>query len=120
MTRYEKIIEFADKWIDKFKDEKTTDIELLDDQTFSESCFDLKFKMDCGNSFKEKYQIESFDEVLDILEDVEDLDCLGSVIFSHWRYFNHWAYYGSEIYEYRDWFVKTLNRLKILAQKEIK
>ena len=52
-----------------------------------------------------------------ILDKVDDIEALASAIFSHWRYFNHWAYISSEINEYRDWFVKMLEKLKELALK---
>lgn len=115
-TRKRQVIAFADKWIAKFKDEQSTCYDLADDSSFSDDCFKLKFEMDCGHGFCDKYKVAKLEDAVNILSQVDDLDYLASAIFSHWRYFNHWAYGGDEIMEHRDWFIATLERLKELAE----
>lgn len=114
-NRNERIRDFADKWLAKFQDKNTNGYDLADDASFADSCFALKFEMDCGQGFCKKYGIENLGEVLSVLDRVDDIDYLASAIFSNWRYFNHWAYSCSEILDHRDWFIATLTKLKELA-----
>lgn len=115
------IKDFAVKWIDKFRDPDINYLELVD-HFISDECTALGFKMDCGNSFSEKYgeAVNDYEELLKIIDDVDDIDLLGSAIYSQWRYFNHWAYSGAEIVEYknRSWFILALSRLAILAEED--
>lgn len=114
----EQIKDFAVKWVDKFRDPDINYLELVD-HFISDDCAALGFKMDCGNAFSEKYgeAVNDYEELLKIIDDVDDIDLLGSAIYSQWRYFNHWAYSGTEIVEYknRSWFILALSRLAILA-----
>ena len=113
--RNKQIVEFVDKWIPKFADKKT--IHLVAEQIdFGDDCFALKFEMDCGQSFQEKYNCP-LEKAMSIADQVDDLDCIASAIFSYWRYFNHWAYFPSEIRDHQDWFIVMLNRLKELAAR---
>ena len=52
---------------------------------------------------------------------MNDIDLLGSAIYSQWRYFNHWAYSGEEILELRNrsWFILELDRLAMLAGENL-
>ena len=111
--RNKRIIEFEDKWIPKFADSNVSCYELVETD-FADDCFALKFEMDCGQGLRDKYSLRLEDAVL-ILNRINDIDFLGSIIFSYWRYFNHWAYDSSEINEHRDWFVTMLEKLKELA-----
>ena len=114
----EQIKDFAVKWVDKFRDPDINYLELVD-HFISDDCAALGFKMDCGNEFSEKYgeAVNNYEELLKIIDDVDDIDLLGSAIYSQWRYFNHWAYSGAEIVENmnRSWFILALSRLAILA-----
>lgn len=114
----EQIKDFAVKWVDKFRDPNINYLELVD-HFISDDCAALGFKMDCGNAFSEKYgeAVNDYEELLKIIDDVGDIDLLGSAIYSQWRYFNHWAYSGAEIVEFknRSWFILALSRLAILA-----
>ena len=79
--------------------------------------------MDCGHAFQEKYK-DAFNNLRTlnrVLDRIDDIDLLGSAIYSKWRYFNHWAYDAAEILSQpsRGWFVAILSRMKYLANKEL-
>ena len=95
-----KMIAFADKWIEKFKTSKY--YEIVDDPEFPEECRSLGFDVDMGDA---------------LLNDFPK--ALGNAIFSNWRWFNHGAYSSSSLDEdnNRDWFICALTRLKELATK---
>lgn len=118
MADMKQIYEFAVKWCDKFRDQKTNYIELVD-HYLADDCEALGFEMDCGHAFSEKYgDAASDNEALDkIIDDVDDIPLLGSAIYSRWRYFNHWAYSGAEVLEpkNRAWFILALSRLALLT-----
>ncbi len=50
---------------------------------------------------------------------MNDIELLGSAVYSRWRYFNHWAYKTEEILEHknRTWFILALSRLAVLSEK---
>lgn len=118
MADMKQVHEFAVKWCDKFRDQKTNYIELVD-HYLADDCEALGFEMDCGHTFSEKYgDAASDNEALDkIIDDVDDIPLLGSAIYSRWRYFNHWAYSGAEVLEpkNRAWFILALSRLALLT-----
>lgn len=93
MRNLKQVHDFAEKWIDKFRDQKINYVELVD-HYMADDCADLGFQMDCGHAFSEKYgsAASKYDELDKIIDDVTDIDLLGSAIYSRWRYFNHWAY----------------------------
>ena len=109
------IIEFCDKWIILFSDENTDAYTLCDDISFGDECLSFGWKMDCGKSFLKKYNCTFFNDALLHIENENDIALLGSLLFSHWRYFNHWAYSASDILQYRNWFLAVLQRIKTLA-----
>lgn len=118
MPDMKQIHDFAVKWCDKFRDENTNYIELVD-HFMADDCAALGFEMDCGHAFSEKYgQAANNHEALEkIINDVTDIPLLGSAIYSQWRYFNHWAYTGAEILEpqNRNWFITALAHLEKLS-----
>ena len=118
MRTLKQVHDFATKWIDKFRDQKINYFELVD-RYMSDDCAALGFQMDCGHAFSEKYgnAASRYDELDKIIDDVTDIDLLGSAIYSRWRYFNHWAYDASTILENenRSWFILALSRLAILS-----
>lgn len=89
----------------------------------ADDCDALGYKMDCGDSFSERYgkAVSNYEELNRIIDDVNDIDLPGSAIYSQWRYFNHWAYDGEEILEFenRSWFILALNRLVRLSGKAL-
>ena len=110
----ERMVVFCDKWIELFSNEDTSYLKLMDDSSFAEDCCLFGWEMDYGEAFFNKYKCESFRNALQYVSEEDNMALLGSLLFSHWRYFNHWAYSGSEILEYRDWFVVVLQRIKSL------
>ena len=112
------IKEFAQKWLEKFRDPNICYIELVE-HYFADDCQALGFEMDCGHAFQERYgsAVNNADELLKIIDEIDDARLLGSAIYSQWRYFNHWAYSGAEILEpkNREWFIIALKRVEELA-----
>ena len=112
------IKEFAQKWLEKFQDPNICYIELVD-HYFADDCQTLGFEMDCGHAFGERYgnAVNNADALREIIDEISDMQLLGSAIYSQWRYFNHWAYSGAEILESenREWFIIALKRLEELA-----
>ena len=123
MSDLKQIYEFAVKWCNKFKDENTNYMELVD-HYMADECEALGFKMDCGHSFAEKYgeAVHNLDALEQIIDQVTDISLLGSAIYSQWRYFNHWAYSGKEILnpKNRAWFTTALFWLGDLAMRRLK
>lgn len=115
------ILYFVDKWLNKFLDETTNYIELVD-HYMADECKALGFEMDSGASFTEKYghQAGNIDVFCHIIDQVTDISILGNAIYSSWRYFNHWAYSAKEILypENRQWFIVALIRLGELAIRQ--
>lgn len=120
MRNLKQVHDFAIKWIDKFRDQKINYIELVD-HYMADDCEALGFLMDCGHAFSEKYgnAASKYDELDKIIDDVTDIELLGSAIYSQWRYFNHWAYDAASIlaFENRSWFILALSRLAILSRE---
>lgn len=123
MADMKQIHEFAVKWYDKFRNKKTTYIELVD-HYMADDCEALGFVMDCGHAFSEKYgkAANDFEALERIIGEITDIPLLGSAIYSRWRYFNHWAYSGEEILELKNraWFTMALSRLGELAECHMK
>ncbi len=117
MANYDEIHEFAEKWIDKFRDLKINYIELVD-HYFADDCEQLGFEMDCGAAFDRKYGAFGSSKALDkVVDEITDISLLGSALYSKWRYFNHWAYDAAEILEpeNRAWFILALSRIALLT-----
>ena len=88
MEFLEQVHLFATKWIEKFRDQKISYIELVD-HYLADDCQALGFQMDCGHAFSEKYgdAASSCDALNRIIDEVTDIKLLGSAIYSQWRYF---------------------------------
>lgn len=116
------IVSVCDKWMEKFTDADISYVELVD-HYLADDCNTFGFEMDCGHAFQEKYK-DAFNNLRTlnrVLDRIDDIDLLGSAIYSKWRYFNHWAYDAAEILSQpsRGWFVAILSRMKYLANKEL-
>ena len=120
MEEQRRLIEFAEKWLAKFRDEKSTDYDLAD-HFLADDCKALGFEMDCGHAFGEKYgrAEHCWEELVRVIDEVDDIALLGSAIYSRWRYFNHWAGPGEYITDEpnRKWFVIALDRMLTLAKE---
>ena len=88
MEYLEQVHLFAIKWIEKFRDQKISYIELVD-HYLADDCQALGFQMDCGHTFSEKYgDAASIRDALNrIIDEITDIKLLGSAIYSQWRYF---------------------------------
>lgn len=122
MEYKEQVSAFAKKWIEKFRNREIDYIELVD-HDLADDCEALGFQMDCGKSFSDKYGIAvgNDTELAKIIDDITDIQLLGSAIYSRWRYFNHWAYDAAAILETknRTWFLLALDRLATLAGDDL-
>lgn len=114
------IYKFAIKWCEKFSDAKTDNIDLIGHR-MADDCEALGFEMDCGVAFEQHFNNAISDHIaLDqIIDNVSDIQLLGSAIYSRWHYFNHLSYNGAEILEpsNRMWFMLALSRLAYLTDK---
>ncbi|WP_446787748.1 hypothetical protein [Macellibacteroides fermentans] len=112
------IHDFAIKWIDKFRNVKTTDREV--EEGFADECFALGFNMDCGHSFEEAFPgsnaFNDYKQLIGIIDQIKDIKLLGTAIFSQWRYITHWSYMDSLLSEEnRQWFVIAFERLALIT-----
>ncbi|MFR4554336.1 MAG: hypothetical protein ACLT39_00970 [Peptoniphilus sp.] len=121
MTDFKKICNFSNKWLKKFSN-KEPKLKDLMDLSMAEEWMELGFSLELGHEFLKKYGNETgkLDKLKEIIDEVNEIDLLGSVIFLNWRYFNHWAYDQSEILKEDNinWFILTLNHLYQLAAKD--
>lgn len=87
----------------------------------ADDCVALGFEMDCGNAFSERYgkAVSYYEELDKIIDDVKDIELLGSAIYAQCRHFNHWAYAGEETLKFKNcsWFILALGRLAMLTGK---
>jgi hypothetical protein len=114
---------FAVKWHNKFCTEQTNYYIFIDpmpgEDDMGEEMYQLGFKMDCGHAFTSVYG-NAFNEVKElskVVSWIDNIDLLGSAIYSKWRYYKHWAYSGAEILnpQNREWFIVALSRLAELT-----
>lgn len=72
------VYDFAVKWCYKFRDQKINYIELVD-HYMADDCDALGFKMDCGNSFSERYGkvVNDYEELNKIIDEVSNIELLG-------------------------------------------
>lgn len=113
------IHEFSIKWIEKFKVQNKNSHELFETMDFPNECWTLGIEMDGVKLFSEKYGSESFRELESlqrIIYNVDDIQALGNLIFSKWRWFNHGDYV---VYKPEDekWFIMAFNRLIELTKE---
>lgn len=110
---------FAKKWSNKFRNPQTDYLELVD-HYLADECDEIGFNLDGGVEFSKRYGKAVFElkELEKIIHNVNDLEILGSAIYSRWRYFNHWSNNSEEILEvnHREWFILALDRLAKLSE----
>ena len=109
---------FSEKWIKILSSEHPQ--EQVFESSFGEECTALGFQMDCGEEFNKSYpgcfEIHNH-KLAQAIADINDVDLLGSVLFSQWRYLTHWAWAYSLDQETRGWFLIVLKRMKELTRK---
>lgn len=108
------IKEFTDKWLSIFK-APPPEANWLFEEFMGNDCWAVGFEMDCGRSFIDAY---STDEALNtsealskIINKIDDVELLGSAIFSKWRSITHWSYESGFTDENKAWFITALERL---------
>ena len=112
MNRLDEISTFASKYLGLYESESTSipDVE----EGFADACFAFGFEMDCGQRFIGRYSERAFydaEELRRVIGDVDDVDPLGSAIFSRWRYVTHWAESSLLAEEHCRWFIIAFARL---------
>lgn len=117
MLKMEEIHNFAVKWLDKFRDQNINYLELID-HNFCAECNALGFKTDLGNMFIEKYgdAFCNYEVLNNIIDEVNDIQLLGSAIYSRIDYFSNLEE-KERISEpqNRTWFILSLGRLVVLT-----
>ena len=114
LTTPDKINHFAIKWRQKVFD-RSPDIV---DFKFAEECWDLGFIMDMGNSLKKAFptiKIENPRCLKTIINSINDIEFLGTAIFSYWRFrckLEWGAIYNDES---REWLLLAFDRLIALT-----
>ncbi|MFZ7119517.1 MAG: hypothetical protein ACOWWH_01020 [Eubacteriaceae bacterium] len=120
MEKEKEVHEFAVKWFEKYRSPKTKESEV--EEGFSEECISLGFEMDCVKAFEATYKdtnaLKDYAALDRIINQVHDINLLGSAIFSQWRYVTHWAETGLLNHEYREWFIIAFARLVVLSSEE--
>ena len=116
-----KINEYIVKFSDLLNDNGIPEMEVLDNPEIGDGFKQLGFEMDCGKMFEDKYGPKAFSdsEALErVIDGIEDVQLLGSAVFSKWRYYNHWAY-GESIRadDSRKWFNVILGRIVELTRE---
>lgn len=111
---------FAEQWEEFFKNPNSNkDFEI----TFGEQCERLGFQMDSGGKFISVCENHGcshpFDEdMTESLKKIEDIDIIGSGLFSYWRELTHWCF----MYQLDDKvcgnFLMLLRRIKDLTKKK--
>lgn len=106
----DKINHFAKKWRQKFFD-RTHDVGEL---KFAEDCWDLGFTMDMGLSLQEAFpniKIESPLSLKTIINTIDDIEFIGTAIFSYWRFRCklEWGIIYND--ETREWLLLAFDRL---------
>lgn len=119
------IVRFADKYLDFFREEfgrtRESYYRFFDNDGFPSDCRALGFDMDCGHAFINAYGMDAWESIEGIrmnFEKLNDINIIGSGLFSQWRYYNHWAYPSDPDNDIKDWFMILLRRLKILCEKQ--
>ena len=120
------LIEFSQKYIDYFTNDfgrdRSSYYRFFESQEFPDACLSLGFEMDCGQSFIAAYGEEawrSLAKLSAIIEKIDDVNLIGSALFSQWRYFNHWSYSEASDKD-REWFLILFKRLNDLAKTKKK
>ena len=86
---------FAKKWENIFANWQEGMMDF--DEGLGKECTKLGFQMDSGKEFFKNYP-KFFDlkdkELESVISEMNDIDLLGSAVFSYWRYLTHWAQTG--------------------------
>lgn len=117
-----KLFVFAKKWQRIFYNTSWNG-QIIESVIFPEEAWEVGLDMDCCKSFSEGYpdinldskDNENFQRGLDSVYDVQTL---GNLIFSEWRWWNHWAMSRPSKEDFQCFFI-AFDRLIKLLEKEI-
>ena len=113
----QKIRRFASIWAQMYKNHKSISFDFFKNIAYvGEGMSDLGFVMDCEESAKAKFPDADFsgiDGLMKIIGKI-DIQTLGNLIYSEWRYWNHWAMEPMTDKDF-EWFVIAFERLAELA-----
>lgn len=119
MTAKKEVHDFAVRYHSLYVNPQTVESEV--EEGFADQCFTFRFEMDCGKRFIDTFSNDAFykNDALDkVIDEIDDVDLLGSAIFSHWRYVTHWADYSSLLDdEHRPWFITAFGRLAVITEE---
>ena len=116
INNFDRIHDFAVEYRDKYLDPETKECEV--EEGFADKCRELGFEMDCGKRFIEAYSEGGFQDyrnLEDIIDEVDDVDLLGSAIFSYWRGVTHWSYTYLLDDDNKKWLITALDRMATLT-----
>ncbi len=117
MLDYECIKDFADKWIEYFN---VGDMSHFKKEIMMHQCETLGFGLYEGSGFKRDYGIATFDNdaLKKIIDNLDDVKYLGSVISWKWNYYFMYDNTGECILEpdNKEWSLIALERLSYLAE----
>ena len=104
------ICKFAEKWQKKFA-ERSHD---TGEKIFADECCALGFKIDMGISLKEAFpniKVENPEDIKAVINSIEDVEFLGTAIYSYWRWRCKLEWGIIHNAETREWMLSALNRL---------
>ena len=110
---------FCKRWEELLPSGEQAEHEFAD--SFGEECEELGFQMDTANEFSKRYPgcFSTGNSVIDkVINTIDDVDLLGSAVFSQWRYLTHWAYMFTLNEKTVHWFLLVLDRMKELTRSE--
>lgn len=109
---------FTEKWIKILSSDHPQELNF--ESQFGDECAELGFQMDGGTEFNKQYPM-CFDihdhNLHEHINEIQDIDLIGSALFSQWRYLTHWAGMYTLDQDTCDWCLIALKRLKELTRK---
>lgn len=113
LANNKKIRRFALVWRELYRNHANVPFYMFEDIEFmGEGLAELGFEMDCGESVNRMFPGVDWNDNAALQQNIErlDLQLLGNLIFTQWRYWNHWCMSPMEAKDF-EWFVIALSRL---------
>lgn len=115
------IYKFANEWRRRFS-LKVINEEIFPYGLMLDECEGLCFDVEYSTDFRKQYRMELYDNNLSIkiLNSIEDIMLIGSIIYERLIEFDEWKTYSEQIdlvKKYRLWFLVALNKLLHLSRK---
>ena len=108
---------FAIKYRNLYLNPSTKEADVFDG--FADECFALKFEMDCGKQFEDKYSHDAFYKSVAlnlIIDQIDDISVLTSGIFSKYRYVTYWSHGHLLDKDNRSWFIQAFYQLARITE----